>query len=125
MGAPAWQFKKFADASSKKWAGREWKDKVAAGFTNSASLNGDKHATITAFFTLAMQHAMIWVGLGLLPSNTKGSQRNDLNWLGSFAGAMAQSPADASAEESPAEGDLLTAEVLGTRVAELAGKLKK
>ena len=42
MGSPSWQFKKFADASSKVWFTRGWQDKVFGGFTNSASLNGDK-----------------------------------------------------------------------------------
>ena len=42
MGSVSWQFKKFADASSKAWFTRAWKDKLFAGFTNSASLNGDK-----------------------------------------------------------------------------------
>ena len=36
MGGPAWQFKKFADASSKAWLRQGWKNKIAAGFTNSA-----------------------------------------------------------------------------------------
>ena len=38
MGSVSWQFKKFADASSKPWFGQAWKDKIAAGFTNSASM---------------------------------------------------------------------------------------
>src|ERR1700755_3310421 len=41
MGGPSWQFKKFADASSKQWFAMDWKGKVAAGFTNSASMTGD------------------------------------------------------------------------------------
>ena len=45
MGSVSWQFKKFADASSKPWFSQQWKDKVFAGFTNSASMNGDKHST--------------------------------------------------------------------------------
>ncbi len=36
MGGPSWQFKKFADASSKAWYTQGWKDKLFAGFTNSA-----------------------------------------------------------------------------------------
>ncbi len=36
MGNVSWQFKKFADASSKPWFSQLWKGKVAAGFTNSA-----------------------------------------------------------------------------------------
>src|SRR6476469_2019315 len=99
MGSVSWQFKKFADASSKPWFSKQWKDKIAAGFTNSASMNGDKHSTIHYLFTLAMQHSMLWVGTGMMPSNTKAAQRNDPNYLGSFAGAMAQSPSDSSPEE--------------------------
>jgi hypothetical protein len=56
MGSVSWQFKKFADASSKPWFAQEWKDKLFAGFTNSASMNGDKFSTLTYLFTLAMQH---------------------------------------------------------------------
>ena len=37
MGSVSWQFKKFADASSKPWFTQAWKDKIAAGFTNSAT----------------------------------------------------------------------------------------
>ena len=57
MGSVSWQFKKFADASSKAWFGQGWKDKLFAGFTNSASMNGDKHSTLHYFMTLAMQHS--------------------------------------------------------------------
>ena len=42
MGGPSADFKKFADASSKPWFAQKWKDKIAAGFTNSATMNGDK-----------------------------------------------------------------------------------
>lgn len=120
MGGPSWQFKKFADASSKPWFGSKWKDKICAGFTNSGSINGDKLSTIHYFFTLAMQQGMVWVGLGLMPANTKAAQRNDINWLGSFAGAIAQSPTDGSPEEGPLPGDLETAKLLGKRVVETA-----
>lgn len=123
MGGAAWQFKKFADASSKAWFSQAWKDKLAAGFTNSASLNGDKSVTLTSLVTLAMQHGMLWVGTGMLPSNTKAAQRNDVNWLGSFTGAMAQSPADSSAEEGPLPGDLETARQFGARIAQQAARV--
>jgi NAD(P)H dehydrogenase (quinone) len=120
MGGPSWQFKKFADASSKVWGAQGWKDKVAAGFTNSASINGDKQSTLQYLFTFAMQHSMLWVGTGMMPSNKKSAQRNDVNWLGSSSGAMAQSPSDASPEEGPLPGDLETARLFGRRVAETA-----
>ncbi len=124
MGTVSWQFKKFADASSKAWFTQAWKDKVFAGFTNSASMNGDKHSTLHYFITLALQHGGVWVGQTQMPSNTKAAQRNDPNYLGSYAGAMAQSPADAGAQEMP-QGDLDTARAFGQRVAEVAGRFKR
>lgn len=118
MGSVSWQFKKFADASSKAWGRQAWKDKLAAAFTNSATINGDKHSTLQYLFTLAMQHGMVWVGTAMLPSNSKAAGRNDVNWLGAFAGAMAQSPSDASPDEGPLPGDLETARRFGARLAQ-------
>ncbi len=123
MGTVSWQFKKFADASSKQWFGQAWKDKVFAGFTNSATMNGDKLSTLHYLFTLAMQHSGVWVGTGLMPSNSKAAKRDDINYVGSFAGAMAQSPSDASPAEMP-QGDLDTAKLFGKRVAEMAARLR-
>lgn len=123
MGSVSWQFKKFADASSKPWFSQAWKDKVFAAFTNSATMNGDKLSTLQYLFTLAMQQGGLWVGTGMMPSNSKAAQRNDINFVGSSAGAMAQSPSDSS----PAEmltGDLETARLFGQRVAQVAGRLK-
>jgi multimeric flavodoxin WrbA len=122
MGSVSWQFKKFADATSKAWFTHAWKDKIFAGFTNSASMNGDKLSTLHYLITLAMQHGGIWVGNAIMPSNTKAAQRNDINYLGSFAGAMAQSPSDSSPAEMP-QGDLDTAKQFGARVAAAAARL--
>jgi NAD(P)H dehydrogenase (quinone) len=123
MGGPSWQFKKFADASSKAWYTRAWQDKVFGGFTNSASPVGDKGATLIQLQTLASQHGGIWASLGLLPSNTKGATRNDINNLGGSVGLLVQSPSDASVDEIP-QGDLDTAHSYGRRVAEVAAKLR-
>ncbi len=124
MGTVSWQFKKFADASSKAWFSQAWKDKLFAGFTNSASMNGDKASTLNYLFTLAMQHGGLWVSQGMVPSNSKAAVRDDPNYLGSYAGAMAQSPSDAGAGEMPA-GDLRTARAFGQRVAEVAARYKR
>ncbi len=124
MGSVSWQFKKFADASSKPWFAQRWKDKIAAGFTNSAGMNGDKLSTLHYLFTLAMQHGMIWVSQGLMPSNTKAAQRNDVNYLVSYSGAIAQSPSDAGANEM-LPGDLETARLYGQRVAATAARFVK
>ena len=123
MGTVSWQFKKFADASSKPWFSQGWKDKVFAGFTNSATMNGDKLSTLHYLFTLAMQHSGIWVGTGMMPSNAKAAQRNDLNYVGSFSGAMAQSPSDSGPDEM-LPGDLKTARLFGERVARVAARLQ-
>ena len=125
MGGPAWQFKKFADASSRPWFTKAWKDKLAAGFTNSASTNGDKYSTIQYFWTLSQQHGQIWVGTGLLPANGKANGPADVNWTAGFGGAMSISPFDASPDEAPRSGDLETARLLGERVAQLAGRFAK
>ena len=124
MGSVSWQFKKVADASSKAWFTQAWKNKIAAGFTNSASMNGDKLSTLHYMFTLSQQHSMIWVGTGLMPANSKAAQRNDVNYVASYSGAMAQTPSDASVDEM-LPGDLETAKQFGVRVAEVAGKFTK
>jgi NAD(P)H dehydrogenase (quinone) len=124
MGGPSWQFKKIADASSKPWFSQAWKDKVAAGFTNSASMNGDKFSTIQYMITLAMQHSMVWIGTGMMPANTKAATRNDVNYVAGFSGALAQSPSDSSPEEGPPPGDLETARQFGNRVAAYAVKTR-
>lgn len=101
MGTAPWQFKKFADASSKKWFTRAWQDKIFGGFTNSASLNGDKQVTLIQLQTLASQHGGIWVSLGLL----------------------VQSPSDASTDEIPA-GDLETTKAYAQRIAKMTKQFK-
>lgn len=123
MGGPAWQFKKFADATSKLWMRQALKDTLAAGFTNSASVNGDKASTAQYLYTLSQQHGQVWIGTGLMPANKKASGPDDINWSGGFAAALAISPADASPDEAPRSGDLLTAQALGRRVASFAARI--
>lgn len=122
MGSVSWQFKKFADASSKPWFTQKWKNKLAAGFTNSATMNGDKLSTLHYLFTLSQQHSMFWVGSGMMPNNHKAATRDDINYVGSFSGLMTSTPSDASADEMVA-GDIATAKRFGQRVAEAAARL--
>lgn len=123
MGSPSWQFKKFADATSKAWFERKWSDKVFGGFTNSASPSGDKQVSLIAMQTLASQHGGIWVSLGLAPSNAKASTSADLNNLGGSVGLLVRSPSDASVDEVHG-GDLASARHYGARVAAIAARLK-
>jgi multimeric flavodoxin WrbA len=121
MAGPSAAFKAFMDATSGRWAEHAWKDKLAAGFTNSAGINGDKLNTLESIALYAMQHGMVWVGLGLLPGNiTAEGSPEDLNRLAGFIGAMAQSNADVGPDVAPAGSDLRTAAELGRRVAEAA-----
>jgi len=121
MGTAPWQFKKFADATSKKWFTRAWQDKIFGGFTNSASLNGDKQVTLIQLQTLASQHGGIWVSLGLLPANSKSATREDVNNLGGSVGLLVQTPSDASVDEIPS-GDLETAKVYAQRIVTITNK---
>ena len=118
MGGASGPFKTFMDSTSKTYATGAWKDKIAAGFTNSGSRSGDKLATLIQFAILAAQHGMHWVSLGLPTggNSTHGSDR-DLNRLGFWLGAAAQSNVDQGPDLAPPESDLLTAEHLGERVA--------
>lgn len=115
MGGAPWQFKKFADETSKRWFTRAWSDKVFGGFTNSASPNGDKQVTLIWLQTLASQHGGIWVSLGLAPSNTKAATPADINHMGGSVGLLVRSPADASTDEIPS-GDLDTAKAYAQRI---------
>ena len=121
VGGPTAAFKTFQEASSHAvmTQGFGWKDKIAAGFTNSGSRSGDKLATLIQLALFAAQHGMHWVNLDLPPANhsTKGSEA-DLNRLGFWLGAGAQSNADQGPDVAPPEADLATARHLGKRGAE-------
>lgn len=122
FGSPSAEFKKFAEATVTIWAdGLRWRDKLAAGFTNSKTMSGDKLNTLLSFVILAAQHGMQWVGLDLYPGwHTSNGSPDELNRLGSWVGAMAQSNSDVGPEQAPSASDLATAEHLGRRVALLA-----
>lgn len=132
FGAPTYvasasaAFKAFQEATSNRVMakGFAWKDKIAAGFTNSGSRSGDKLATLIQLALFAAQHGMHWVNLALPPANcsTQGSE-NDLNRLGFWLGAGAQSNTDEGPEVAPPEADLVTARHLGERVAEVTLQL--
>jgi NAD(P)H dehydrogenase (quinone) len=115
MGMASWQFKKFADASSKRWMAGTWRDKLAGGFTISASPSGDKLSTIQYFITLAMQQGMVWVGQ---PEKNDGT----VNRIGSYSGLMAQVGPTSPAADIP-QCDLDTAKAYGERVRQLAQRL--
>jgi multimeric flavodoxin WrbA len=125
-GAPSARFKQFCEDSTKPaWNGMKWRNKVAAGFTNSGAQNGDKLHSLISMALFAAQHGMLWAGLDLKPGNdTSHGSVHDLNRLGSWLGAMAQSNGDQGADDTPIQSDLDTAAYLGQRVAEIVRRLQ-
>ena len=126
MGSASAAFKGFMDATSARWMEQKWAHKIAAGFTNSGSQNGDKQNTLIQFCTLAAQHGMVWANLNLMPGNNhSGGSKDDLNQLGASLGAMAQSNVDVDADTAPGKSDLKTAAALGANVANAALRWNK
>ncbi len=113
MGSVAAQMKAFMDATGERYFSQKWKNKLSSGFTVSAGPSGDKFNCLTTMATFAMQHGMIWVGLGLTGMESDGNNR-----LGCYFGAGAQAMTE-SPEEMPNKTDKETAYKLGTRVAEV------
>ena len=127
MGSMAAEMKKFIEVAAKKWFTLAWKDKIAGGFTNSSSFSGDKLNTLQGLIINAMQHGMIYVGLGMMPApnepeamkTIQGPGPNAHNRVGSFSGAMSASFQN-NPGDGPSPGDLETARMYGQRVAEIA-----
>ncbi len=127
MGSLAGPFKTFMDSTSIKWNDQKWRDKIAAGFTNSASYSGDKLCSIQQLFHLSMQHGMIWVGQAEKAPNFADHEMPDhdkTNRLGSWSGLMTQSNHKSAPDIAPTKGDLLTANLFGKRIVEVTKKLK-
>jgi NAD(P)H dehydrogenase (quinone) len=120
MGGVSAVFKAFLEAAFTPWTTSAWKDKLAGGFTNSASQSGDKLATLEQLAVFAAQMGMQWIGVSDLPGNNwSGGTRNHLNRLGSWLGLMSQSNFDQGPEHAGSPGDMLTAERYGIRIAQL------
>ncbi|MBS0410672.1 MAG: flavodoxin family protein [Proteobacteria bacterium] len=126
MGDVSAPFKAFADASAKVFFTGGWKDKLAAGFTNSHSFAGDKSHALESLTILAAQHGMNWINLGLAPPNVTAAERgpDTINRVGSFIGLAGQSD-NVGADISPPAGDRETARLQGVRVAEAALRWKR
>jgi NAD(P)H dehydrogenase (quinone) len=121
MGGSSAVFRRFVEATSAAWADKlRWRDKIAGGFTNSGCMSGDKLQTLMEMALFAAQHGMIWVGLATYGGwNTSAGSSEDLNRLGSWLGAMAQSNNDQGGDVVPPPADLRTAAALGQRIAEV------
>ncbi len=127
MGVPSAAFKRVADATAHVWGDTlRGRANIAAGFTNSHAMSGAKLTTLTWFAICAAQQGMMWVGLDLYPGwATSDARSDDLNRIGSWLGAMAQSNGDQGAALAPHASDLCTAEHLGQRVARVTQRFKR
>jgi NAD(P)H dehydrogenase (quinone) len=123
MGMVSGQMKCFLDATSSRWMSGSWNSKLAAGFTTSLGLSGDKQSTLSYLVTVACQHGMIWISSDS-PNSLFSGDAMDMatNRLSSSTGVMSQ--VNFGAEFKPTFGDLKTAEMLGARVGMLISKLK-
>ncbi|MBW4360615.1 flavodoxin family protein [Flavobacterium taihuense] len=123
MGTISADFKKFMEATGKFWYIQKWKDKFAAGFTNSSTLNGDKLNTLQQLSLFASQHSMLWISTGILPKFENDKQLEEPNGLGSYLGLMTLS--DNSTAEVNLPKGLETAELFGQRIAQLTKQFKE
>jgi NAD(P)H dehydrogenase (quinone) len=117
MGNASAGWQTFAEQTGRRCLNGTWRDKVAAGFTNSGAKSGDKLQTLMTLAVFAAQHHMHWINLGLGAGwNSSSGSETDLNRLGFWLGAGAQTDVDANPDQvHPA--DVRTCEHLGHRVA--------
>ncbi len=123
MGNVSAAFQTFAEQTGRRCQQGTWRDKVAAGFTNSGSKSGDKLNSLVSLAVFAAQHHMHWINLGLGPGwNHSTASDDELNRLGFWLGAAAATDVDANPDQvHPA--DTATCEHLGRRVAEVTRQL--
>lgn len=115
----------FEDSTKIAWTPQTWRNKIGAGFTNSGAQHGDKLNSLMSMVLFAAQHGMIWVGLDMMPGNSNSTgSTEDLNRLGSWLGVMTQANTDEAPDVAPPSSDLKTAQYLGRRVAETAGRFQ-
>ena len=117
MGNVSAGFQTFAEQTGRRCLDGSWRDKVAAGFTNSGAKSGDKVQTLVSLAVFAAQHHMHWVSLGLGAGwNSSTGSEHDLNRLGFWLGAGAQTDVDANPDQVH-PSDVRTCHHLGHRVA--------
>ena len=119
MGCLSSKLKAFMEATVSRYTAETWNGKIAGGFTVSGTSAGDKFNALISLTTFAMQHGMIWGGLGTNPFNgDKG-----LNTTGHYYGATGCADPNDDSVEAPSQVDLIAGEHLGARITSYAIKL--
>jgi NAD(P)H dehydrogenase (quinone) len=132
MGSMSAGMKAFIEAAAAKWFTLAWKDKIAGAFTNSSSFSGDKLNTLIGLVINAMQHGMIYAGLGMFPAANRPAEMSSVagpgpeahNRVGSFTGPMSAS-FQVNPPGAPGPGDIETAEIYGLRIATITAQFLK
>lgn len=117
FGTVSAEFKKFMETTGDFWYKQLWRNKLAAGFTNSSTFSGDKLNTLQQISIFAAQHSMLWISTGILPQFKDDKQLIEPNYLGSYIGLMTLSD-NATNKINPPIG-LETAVLFGERIAEI------
>ena len=123
MGNVSAGFQTFAEQTGRRCLNGTWRDKVAAGFTNSGAKAGDKLHALSSLAVFAAQHHMHWVNLGLGAGwNSASGSEDDLNRLGFWLGAGAATDVDVNPDDVH-PSDVRTCHHLGHRVATVTRQL--
>lgn len=78
------RFKQFMEDSTRTaWFPQAWRNKIAAGFTNSGSMHGDKLNSLVTLTLFAAQHGMAWSGSGWTCSRAKRMRNSTASAAGS------------------------------------------
>jgi len=123
MGSVSGEMKLFMDKLSEVWGAQMWRDKLAAGFTNSGALSGDKLNALMQIALFAMQHSMLWIGAEALTREQRNALPFEYNRMGGWLGLMSQSD-DKGITKVPPDSDHQTAEMFGKRIVNICNKLK-
>lgn len=109
------ELKLFIDTTGPLWAQNKLIDKVAAVFCTNSTAHSGKESTLLSMMIPLFHHGMIVVGVppSVPETYTAGSYYGACATGGSFG------------ERPPTDDDLVVAQALGQRVAELTGRLLK
>ena len=84
-GSVSARLKKFMEDSTRPaFLPQKWRNKIAAGFTNSGAMHGDKLNSLISMTLFAAQHGMIWVGLDMFPGHSAEEPNRVGGWLGAL-----------------------------------------